>query len=406
MCFGYAGLRYRITAAGTNTITVERLTDTGAVDEHWPGFDPLTSRAISMQLDDSTTEGDWAGPFTACPEGEVSAQIAWDVMFPGGLCFINDGGVVSPRAVTVETQYRNMATAGAWTSIQKTYTQQSLDQVGFTEREFLPTAIAMRAEVRMRRIGAKSTSTQVQDVVQWYGLRSQLHAPARYDGVTVLALRLRGGNRLASQSENLVSLEPTRILPVRSSGAPAGEQPTRDIAPWVLYIAKAIGYTEVDIDMTELDRLDAIWRARGDTFDLVIDDATTVKDALADVLRAGFAEFTVDRGRIRPVRDEPRTVFEQMYTPQNMTQGLVRRFTARRPDDYDGVDVEYMDARSWQKETVQCRLPGDQGRKVLKISLDGVTDRTRAWRRSIGAGRTASRPSSTPATPGTGATAR
>ncbi|MBD9680031.1 hypothetical protein IB274_25225 [Pseudomonas sp. PDM18] len=276
--------------------------------------------------------------------------------------------------VTVEIQYRDMATAGAWTSVVKEYNQKSLDQVGFTERQALPAAI--RPEVRMRRVGAKSTSTQVQDVVQWYGLRSRLQGPTQYPGVTVLALRLRGGNRLASQSESLVSVEPTRILPLLNGT----EQPTRDIAPWVLYVAKTIGYTEADIDMTELARLDAIWRARGDTFDLVIDDATTIKGALSDALRAGFAEFTLDRGRIRPVRDEPRTVFEQMYTPQNMTKGLVRRFTARRPDDYDGVDVEYMDARTWQRETVQCRLPGDLGRKVLKINLDGVTDRTRAWR--------------------------
>ena len=37
----------------------------------------------------------------------------------------------------------------------------------------------------------------------------------------------------------------------------------------------------------------------------------------------------------------------------------------------------------WDKATVQCRLPGDVGRKVEKISVHGVTDRTRAWRNGM-----------------------
>lgn len=90
--------------------------------------------------------------------------------------------------------------------------------------------------------------------------------------------------------------------------------------------------------------------------------------------------MTLDRGVLRPVRDELRTTFEHMYTPQNMTEGLSRRFTAVQPDEFDGVDVEYMDGGTWQVETVQCRLPGDLGRRVEKLKIEGVTSRTQAWR--------------------------
>jgi hypothetical protein len=90
--------------------------------------------------------------------------------------------------------------------------------------------------------------------------------------------------------------------------------------------------------------------------------------------------MTIDRGQIRPVRDEPRTVREQMYTPQNCTEVLTREFATVTPDDFDGVDVEYTDSRTWQVETVECRLPGDLGRRVEKIQVEGVTSRTRAWR--------------------------
>lgn len=378
MGIGFADLRYRITAAGTYAISVERLTDTGATDLTWPGFDPLSSSAIRMELDGSTQQGNWAGPFAACPEGETTQVIAFDVFFPGGLVKVGGEGQLVEIPVTVEMQYRDIDTAGAWTSVQKTYSQKTLDQIGFTELVALPTAI--RPEVRMRRIGAKSTKTNFQDVVQWYGLRAKLQGPTSYEGVTVLAVRLRGGDRLSSQSESLVSVEATRVLPVRNGGAWDVETPTRDIVPWVIHVAHSIGYTDDDLDMAELDRLHDIWSARGDKFDMVIDSSSTVKQTLLDALQAGFADFTIDRGLIRPVRDEPRTVMEHPYTPQNMTKALSRQFSALKPDDFDGVDVEYTDGKTWQKETVQCRLPGDAGVRVEKLKLDGVIGRTQAWR--------------------------
>ncbi len=379
MGIGYAGLRYRITAAGTYAISVERLTDTGASDTTWPGFLPLTTSAATLYLDGSTQEGDWAGPFAACPDGETTQKIEWDVMFPQGLSYISQSsGSVKTLSVTAEMQYRDRDLAGEWTSVRKTYTATTLDVIGFTESVDLP--YAMRPEVRMRRIGAKSTKTNYQDVVQWYGLKSLLPIKKAYDGVTIIAVRVRGGDRLSSQSENLVSVEATRVLPVRNGGAWDVETPTRDIVPWVIHVAHSIGYTDDDLDMAELDRLHAIWTTRGDYYDAAIESAGTVKQSLLEALTAGFADFTIDRGLIRPVRDEPRTVMEHPYTPQNMTKALTRQFSALKPDDFDGVDVEYTDGKTWQKETVECRLPGDIGVRVEKMKLDGVTGRTQAWR--------------------------
>lgn len=378
MGIGYRGLRYRLLAASAQSISVERMTDTGATDLAWPGYLPLTTTLAAITLDGSTQEGDWCGPFAACPDGELTTAIEWDVMFPGGLIKITSKGDEREYSVTVEVQYRDIEVAGEWSSFVKTYSAKTLDQLGFTESLALP--YAMRAEVRMRRIGAESTSTQRQDAAQWYGLRSRLNGPTSYEGVTVLAMRVRGGNRLAAQSEQLVSVEATRVLPVRNGGAWDVESPTRDIAPWIAHVARSIGYTDDDLDMTELDRLGEVWAARGDYFDSSVDSLSTVKQCLVDAMMAGFADITIDRGKIRPVRDEPRTTFEHMYTPQNMTEGLSRSFSARKPDDYDGVDVEYVDGVTWQKETVKCRLPGDIGQRVEKIQLEGVTSRTKAWR--------------------------
>lgn len=377
MGIGYRGLTYRITAASTASTTVERLTDGGATDASWAGFASITSNSAVVALDESTTQGEWCGPFAACPEGETTTTIEWDIFFPGGLVYVVDGAR-HYRKVETEMQWRAAGSSDPWNSVLIEYREKTLDQLGFTESVTLPSAI--RPEVRMRRIGADSPNPAISDTAQWYGLRSLLQGPTSYAGVTTMAVRVRGGNRLAAQSEQLVSVVATRVLPVRNGGEWGVETPTRDIAPWVAYVAQSIGYSDADIDLAELDRLDLIWRARSDYFDAAVESASTVKQSLVDALQAGFSDITIDRGLIRPVRDEPRATFEHMYTPQNIVEGLSRKFSAVQPDDFDGVDVEYIDGATWQVETVECRLPGDLGRRVEKLKLDGVTSRTKAWR--------------------------
>jgi hypothetical protein len=378
---GPRGLRYRIITTAVGTFTVERLTSSGDIDEDWPGFSLQETIHGRIELDSSNLEGGYRGSFAACPEGELVTEIEWDVFFTGGL--IGNGKKGDQYAVSSghQFEYRDMATSGAWTVLPQSVTGNSMDAQGFTYRQTLP--YPMRPECRIKRMPKVGgvNSGEVMDDVMWYGLRGKMMgAPTRYNDMTVIAVRVRNGDRLSAQSESLVSVEATRVLPVRSGGAWAVETPTRDIVPWFLYIAKSAGYTDADLDLPELDRLHEVYRARGDTFDMTIDDASTVKDAMNDALAAGFSELTINRGLLLPVRDEPRTQLEHMYTPQNMTKGLKRQLVFPSSDDFDGVDVEYFSSITWAWETVECRWPGDQGNKVEKVKVPGIADRTRAWR--------------------------
>ncbi|WP_409498672.1 host specificity factor TipJ family phage tail protein [Pseudomonas fragi] len=378
---GPRGLRYRIITTAVGTLTVERLTSSGDIDEDWPGFSLQETIHGRIELDSSNLEGGYRGSFAACPEGELVTEIEWDVFFTGGL--IGNGKKGDQYAVSSghQFEYRDMATSGAWTVLPQSVTGNSMDAQGFTYRQTLP--YPMRPECRIKRMPKVGgvNSGEVMDDVMWYGLRGKMMgAPTRYNDMTVIAVRVRNGDRLSAQSESLVSVEATRVLPVRSGGAWGVETPTRDIVPWFLYIAKSAGYTDADLDLPELDRLHEVCRARGDTFDMTIDDSSTVKDAMNDALAAGFSELTINRGLLLPVRDELRTQFEHMYTPQNMTKGLKRQLVFPSSDDFDGVDVEYFSSITWAWETVECRWPGDQGNKVEKVKVPGISDRTRAWR--------------------------
>lgn len=374
---GPAGLRYRITVFSTSQITVERLTSAGATDSSFPGFTRLQTSQAAVSLDSSSLLGGFRGPFVLCPLGQLATEIEWDVFFPSGLISIGRDGFLYVAYSTHIFEYRDADTAGPWTQIPITHAGATFDSIGFTNRTTLP--YPMRPEGRIRRLGQSNPESR--DDAVWYGVRTLLQGPTRYEGCTVITLRVRNGDRLSAQSESLVSAEVIRKLPVRINGQwSPGLVATQDIAPWYAFQCKAVGYTDADLDLAELDRLDAVWRARGDKFNQVYGEATTVNQVLTDTLAAGFSENTVERGKLRPVRDEPMFAFENTYSPQNMTEPLERDFEAVRPGDYDGVDVEYVNSVSWQVETVKCRLPGDLGARAQKITAEGVTNRTQAWR--------------------------
>ena len=397
-CIGYRDLRYRISAVsddsvdddegtadvdeshGPSAITVIRLTDTGTEDEAWQGFDDIETNNASITLDGSTTEGDWAGPFYVCPEGEVIRRFEIDFFFPQGLVrYTEKNGNTRSHWAKVEVQYRDASTAGAWTSVPYKFEAKSPDQQGYTRAITAPSYI--RPEVRIRRIGEESPENFKSNRVQLYGLRGRIDkAPTQYENCTVMALYVRGGDKLSAQSQSQVSVVGTRKLPVLAGGGWSEPVPTRDIVSWVNYVTKSVGGTDDDMDIEEFVRYNSIWQGRGDHFDYAVEDDSTVKECINDALLAGFAEFTLERGRITPVRDEPRTQFGHMYTPQNMTEQLKRNFSLPAPDDYDGVDIKYVDEITRATELVRCRLPGDQGVTVQAVTLKGVTNRDRAWR--------------------------
>lgn len=345
----------------------------GAEDTAWTGFSGSTGYADVLLAERSESDG-WAGPFIATPNGETTSTIEVDFFLPQGQGKIDEDTVVPFETKRqVEVQWRAVG-ATTWNSQTYTIDNATRDQLGFTYRLALGSSI--RPEVRVRRLQGESNEISDLDRIEWLGLKARLPTVTSYAGVTTMAVTLEGTDQIGSQSNNQINLVATRRLPPVAGGA---EAPTRSIAAATAYVARSLGYGNDQINISELERLDGIWQARGDTFDFVISDGTAL-DAMKMILRAGFADVTLDNGIITPVRDEPRTQLEDGYSPENMTAPLRRQFTGKQPDEADGVEVEYTDADTWTTETVMCTLPGDQQIKVDKIKLDGVTDRTRAWR--------------------------
>lgn len=375
---GYAGLRYRVLTKSPQVITLERLTDTGAANPGWPGFTPLTTSAAQFVLDLTNTEGGFNGPYAACPDGEQTSLLEIDFFYPAGL-YRTSGATAVSHSVTVEVQWRDRNTIGAWSAAQFTHTGNEIAQVGFSHKVEL--GRLMIPEVRVRRITFDDPAGNVADQVQWYGLKSRLSTrPSSYAGVSTAAVRVFGGGVLAAQAEQMVSFWVTRILPRRVGG----EGPTRSIRDAALYLARDRGYSDTRLDLAEWDRLDAIWEARGDFFDGSFEKETTAEDALNVICRPGYAQVIAPRGILRPVRDALRSDAEKavarLYGVGNSTD-IKRSGQPVSPNDTDGVDVKWMNPTTWTTETVKCRLRGvPSPSKVTQLTLEGVNDRTRAWR--------------------------
>lgn len=391
MAFGYPGLRFKVTAISAQLMSVDRLLENGNVDTTWPGWPSRTTNQGQIRLDSSNYTGGYRGPFPACPENELVDAIEWSILFTTLLGITPEGGEYSIPSSHV-FEYRDMALGGAWTVLTKTVNNNSMDAVGYTFREALP--YLMRPECRIRRLPPNPASgdpAEAKDDSQWYSLYGRMvtQSPTVYEGMTMLTCDIRGGDRLSTRAENLVNLECTRMLPVLRGGAWQSMQPTREISAAIGYICRDIGYSDTaDLDIATLERLESTrWTPRGEYYDRIIADQGTVKEFLVEALKPGMAELTIDRGVITAVRDEPRgEAFDHIYNPRVMLEPLTRSFTGPElPDQFDGVDIEYYDHSTKQDETVKCRLqilPGvyEPGVKVKKERLEGVGDRTRAWR--------------------------
>lgn len=382
---GPKGLLYKITAVDTvnrSYIQVVRLTTAGTTDSGWPGFNALTTSAATISLPPDSLQGGYRGPFPAVPQNEVCSAFEIDVFYPNGLCGIGREGQIYPLNGYYDVEWRDMAVGGAWNVVHISHRGTSRDQQGYTDRINLP--YAMRPEVRVKKVfvnqGGNSTS-EYQDAAQWYNLRGRIdRVPYVYEGVTCLAVTLRSSDRIANQSESLISAEVTRILPQRRGGTWTAPTPTRDITAFAAYVAKALGYTDAQLNLAEFDALQNLWTARGDTYDGAVTSATTAKKLLNDIFGAGMGEYTMDGGKIRPVREGLQIYPKTAYSPQSNKSGLKQNVSFPGPDDYDAVEVTYTSSKTWQEETVTYMLPGDAGNFVQKISAPGVTDRTRAWR--------------------------
>ncbi|VUT16636.1 hypothetical protein SB6421_01548 [Klebsiella huaxiensis] len=363
LALSHRGNEYRIAEADGTTATVQRVVD-GVIDPSWPGFTPRTMIDYAATgINDNDT---WMGPFLACPENEVVDAFEVNFSFPSGICGFDNKGKKRIRHCEWEIQYRVYGSGSGWASKQGVYALQNVNGLGFTERINLDSPGLV--EVRCRRRNEQG-SNNARDSMFWHALRGRLLArPSSYAGVTLMAATVETGGVLAAQSDRRVSVVGTRIY---ETGA------ARSISGALYHVGRSLGLA---MDAEAIDVLESTyWTPGSEYFDYATGDSISSLEMLQKITTAGKSYFLLSDG-LASVGREGIKNWSGIISPHEMTEELQTTFSAPSADDYDGVDVTYINGTTWAEETVQCRTPDNPTpRKVEKYTLDGVLDQNRAY---------------------------
>ncbi|MDF7650742.1 host specificity factor TipJ family phage tail protein [Erwiniaceae bacterium L1_54_3] len=367
----YGAGQFIITAVDDTTITVSRLlaADDGSttVDPSWPGFNSRTILDASVSGDNDAEN--WLGPFLACPDGETTTVIENNFVFPNGHIQYKNNGDGQSHTVRCLVQYRNAATGGTWSQATYDFKGKTPNGHGYTKR--ISGLAAAQYEVRVRRTTKIGGSKTVNNLY-WQAMRSRLaKRPSSYSGVTTIALTVRTGNRLASQSDRRVNVEATRLYDGYAS---------RSISGALMHTMTSLGMTNIDTEtITALEN--TYWTPRGETFDFEANDSSTsALDILQKIATAGMGYFLLSKG-LASVGREGIKSWVGVITPQETTEPLQTSFSVPSQDDYGGVDVTYINGTTWAEETVQCRTADNPTpAKVENYTVDGVLYPDRAYR--------------------------
>lgn len=363
LSLSHRGNEYQIISTDGTTATVGRMVD-GAIDESWPGF--ITRTMIDYEatgLNDSDT---WMGPFLTCPENETVDAFEINMSFPSGLCGFDSKGKKRIRHTGIDVQYRVYGSGGSWQNVSFEYAEKNVNALGFTHRISLPSPGLV--EVRVRRQNEQG-SNNARDNMYWQALRGRLLTrPSSYAGVTLMGATVETGGKLAAQSDRRVNVVATSVY---DSGS------ARTISGALLHVGNSLGL-EMDADaISALE--DNYWTPNGEYFDFATGDSISALEMLQKITNAGKSYFLLSDG-LASVGREGIKNWSGIISPHEMTEELQTSFTAPSADDYDGVDVTYINGTTWAEETVQCRTPDNPTpTKIEKYTLDGVLDQDRAY---------------------------
>lgn len=359
----HAGYEYKIYEVDAASTTLQRLIE-GVVDPSWPGFSPRT--VLDFTASGLNDNDKWMGPFLSCPENEVCDMFEVNFFFPSGICGYKDNGSKKNRQVMWEIEHRIYGSGSDWTSTTGTYDMKNINGLGFTERVTLDAPGLV--EVRCRRTNEQGADNS-RDNMYWQSLRGRLLSrPTSYPGVTTMGVTVETGGKLAAQSDRRVNIVATRNYD-------AGTE--RTISAALNHVGKSLG---LDMDIEAIEELEAAyWTPNSEYFDFETNDSVSALEMLQKITNAGKSYFLLSDGLASVAREGVKP-WTGIISPQEMTESLQTAFVAPSADDYDGVDVTYINGSTWAEETVQCRTSDNLTPvKIEDYTLDGVLDRDHAY---------------------------
>lgn len=323
-----------------------------------------------------------AGPFVVGAAGEVANYIGVDLACPNGLYYGNDQGGLDGSTVTVRFEAQAVNDmgdpVGGWIVLGNETISGATNTA--IRKSYRYAVTQARYQVKAIRTNAKDTRSRAANAVYWGGLRAYLPEESSAGNVTRLAVRIKATDQLSQQASRKINVTATRKLPtwhpLTGWSAPVA---TRSIAWAIADICRAsYGANMADdrYDLAGLYALNAIWTARGDTFDARLDSKMTVGEGLNVVCRAGRAKWYQQAGQVRFWRDQPQTLPTGIFQPRNIKPGsFSMSYVPAVADTSDAIRATYFDERYWKQRDVVCAVAGSAATKLQDINMFGMVQR-------------------------------
>lgn len=330
------------------------------------------------------------GPFVANASGTLANYIGIDVVCPKGLFYATDAGGLSSKSVTFTVEVQaldgNGTALGGWVTLG---TETITAATNTAQRRSYRYAVAQaRYQVRLTRTDVLDTSSRAGHDLIWAGLRAYLPGSQQYGNLTLIAMRMKASNNLSAQATRKINVIATRKLPTWNPttgwSAPVA---TRSIA-WAFADAARADYggklADAHIPLAQLYALDAVWTARGDTFDGRYDNTVTLWEGLTQIARVGRAKPYQQGGAVQIVRDQAQSVPVAMFSPRNTVRGSLKiDYLMPTEATADAVTVQYFNSATWSNAEVTAALPGSASVTPVKVQLFGCTSHDQAYREGM-----------------------
>ena len=329
--------------------------------------------------------------FIASDAGTRARRLSVDLVMPRGLYGDGGSGSLADISLQVTIQARrvddNGEPLGAWVTLaSETITDRTVTPQARSFNYALP--VRGRYRVRAWRVDEASTSSIAGHQVVFAGLRSYLSETEDFGPVTLIAMRMRATNNLSAQASRRIAVLSTRKIPVWTGTAWSAPVATRSIA-WAIADAArdasyGAGLPDTRLDLAALLALDAIWTARGDTFNGRFDQASSWWEAISKIAAVGRARLFMQGGRLRVVRDGPASLPVALYSMRNIKRGSFS-IDYLLPSDQtaDALEMSYFDERTWSPRRVTAALPGSTATRPTKMELFGATSRDQVKREGL-----------------------
>lgn len=331
------------------------------------------------------------GPYVTAPPGTKTNFIAIDIQLPAGAYEIDDEGNTLPSSVSFSFSYEPINDAGQVIGLPVTLIAQTLTYSTQTA-QMLSFKIAVpegRYQVTGYRTSAWSSDQRIVNKLVWTGLKAYLPSDLQYGNKTMVATIIRATNNLNQSTSRKINVICTRKLPTWNpvegwTAEVATRNPAWAFADVLRNTDYGAGWGTNRINIAELYRLSQVWATRGDQFNGRFDNTITVWAALTQIAAVGRATPVYYAGIMDIVRDEPKTIPAQIFTPANILENTFKTsYKLGTSSTPDYVISEFYDEEVWQDDEVDCILPNSTQTNPSRSELFGCTHRPQAYREGM-----------------------